>query len=100
MSPGKQRLWQGALLLVEQKEHLWRAPFIHTECGEGLRTKRCFRIRQRNHTKQKGPSNSILQIKEELDFGFRSEESVLESMAHEGDVAQGCRNPLNPKSPL
>ncbi|KAK2523960.1 hypothetical protein Q9966_011878 [Columba livia] len=44
----------------------------------------------------------VIQVKEEPDFAFRSEENMLENMSHEGDVAQGYsipRNPPNPKSP-
>ncbi|NWZ40016.1 ZN252 protein, partial [Brachypodius atriceps] len=74
---------QGATLLPEQKEHLQGGPF---ECGEGLRTKRCFSVHQRNHAKQNGPSNSILQIKEELDFGFRSEESCGKSFSQKSNL--------------
>uniref|UniRef100_A0A663EZE1 C2H2-type domain-containing protein n=1 Tax=Aquila chrysaetos chrysaetos TaxID=223781 RepID=A0A663EZE1_AQUCH len=100
---------QSATLLAHQKIHLRGGPFICTECGKSLSTKRYFNVHQRNHAKQKpleghvnGVSLQVIQIKEEPDFAFRSEESMLENMSHEGDAAQGCsipRNPSNPKSP-
>jgi len=74
-----------------------------------LSTKRYFNVHQRNHAKQKpldghinDVSLQVIQIKEEPDFAFRSEDKMLESMSREGDVAQGCsipRKPSNPKSP-
>ncbi|XP_065483191.1 zinc finger protein 616-like [Caloenas nicobarica] len=100
---------QSATLLAHQKIHLRGGPFICTECGKSLSTKRYFNVHQRNHAKQKpleghinGVSLQVIQVKEEPDFAFRSEENMLESMSHEGGVAQGCsipRNPPNPKSP-
>uniref|UniRef100_A0A8B9EW73 C2H2-type domain-containing protein n=1 Tax=Anser cygnoides TaxID=8845 RepID=A0A8B9EW73_ANSCY len=72
-------------------------------------TKRYFNVHQRNHAKQKsfeghisGVSLQVIQIKEESDFVFKSEENVLEYMLYEGGGAQGCsapRNPSDPKSP-
>ncbi|XP_048172044.1 zinc finger protein 70-like [Corvus hawaiiensis] len=100
--PVPQAFWAEGTLLAQQKGHLWGGPFICMECGKGLSTKRCFSVHQRNHAKQKGHSNSVVQIKEEPDFGFRPEESVLENMARKGDVAQECsipRNPSNPRNP-
>lgn len=67
-----------------------------------MNTERYFSVHQKNHAEQKGHSNSVAQIKEEPGFGFRPEESVLENMAREGDVAQERsipRNPSNPKIP-
>ncbi|PKU27780.1 hypothetical protein llap_21916 [Limosa lapponica baueri] len=100
---------QSATLLAHQKIHLRGGPFICTECGKSLSTKRYFNIHQRNHAKQKlleghtnGVSLQVIQLKEEPDFAFMSEENMLENMSHEGDVAQGCsvpRNPSNPNSP-
>ncbi|XP_071594785.1 zinc finger protein 252-like [Heliangelus exortis] len=100
---------QRARLLAHQKMHLSGGPFICTECGKSLSTKQYFSVHQRNHDKQKsleehtnGVSLQVIQIKEEPDFIFRSEENVLESVLHEGDVDQGCSkagNPSDPKSP-
>nr|XP_013037958.1 zinc finger protein 260-like [Anser cygnoides]XP_013037960.1 zinc finger protein 260-like [Anser cygnoides] len=100
---------QSATLLAHQKIHLRGGPFICTECGKSLSTKRYFNVHQRNHAKQKsfeghisGVSLQVIQIKEESDFVFKSEENVLEYMLYEGGGAQGCsapRNPSDPKSP-
>uniref|UniRef100_A0A8B9EWG9 C2H2-type domain-containing protein n=1 Tax=Amazona collaria TaxID=241587 RepID=A0A8B9EWG9_9PSIT len=97
-------------MLAHQKIHLHRGPFICTECGKSLSTKRYFSVHQRNHAKQKqkllkghinGVSLQVMQIKEEPDLAFRSEETMSENTSHEGD-AQGysiSRIPFNPKSP-
>ncbi|XP_050176755.1 zinc finger protein 260-like [Myiozetetes cayanensis] len=94
---------QRATLVAHQKIHLQGGPFICTECGKSLSTKRYFDVHQRNHAKQKGHVNSVslrvIQVKEEPEFALRSEESVLENMAREGDVAQGCSIPRNPSNP-
>ncbi|NXM45538.1 ZNF71 factor, partial [Gymnorhina tibicen] len=68
---------QRAMLLAHQKVHLRESPFICTECGKGLSTKSYFSVHQRNHAKQKGHCNSVVQIKEEPDFGFRASNQVL-----------------------
>ncbi|NXY92164.1 ZNF19 protein, partial [Alcedo cyanopectus] len=44
---------QSATLLAHQKVHLLGGPFICTECGKSLSTKKYFNVHQRNHTKQK-----------------------------------------------
>ncbi|XP_054246085.1 zinc finger protein 501-like [Indicator indicator] len=100
---------QSATLLAHQKIHLCGGPLICTECGKSLSTKRYFSVHQRNHTKQKLLKGHIsdvpfqvIQIKEEPEFTFRSEENMLENTSHEGEEAQGCgmrRNSSNPKSP-
>ncbi|XP_009995639.1 PREDICTED: zinc finger protein 850-like [Chaetura pelagica] len=100
---------QSATLLAHQKMHLRGGPFICTECGKSLSTRRYFSVHQRSHAKQKlmeghinDVSLQVIQIKEEPDSDFRSENTVLENTSCEGDVAQGCsrpRNPSNPKSP-